>query len=89
VTSCYYSHWLGSIITNVTRGLDAYFPSKPSDSEVHHKAMGLEEYHSSRERGSGTLLPTSLILNRGKCIVTNKIMGHFVDPANIHNSIFF
>jgi hypothetical protein len=51
--------------------------------------MGLEEYHSSRERGSGTLLPTSLILNRGKCIVTNKIMGHFVDPANIHNSIFF
>jgi hypothetical protein len=43
------------------------------------QAMGLKEYHSNRQLDSGTLLPTSPTSTRGEHVVTNNIMGHFVE----------
>jgi hypothetical protein len=45
------------------------------------QVMGLKEYHSNWHPNSGTLVPTSPILNRGECVVTNKIMWHFIKSA--------
>jgi hypothetical protein len=80
VTLCHCQHWLGSVVTSMTQGLGAYFPNQQSCSEVHHQALGLRECHYNRQLDSGTLLPTSPILNRGERVVTNKIMGHFIEP---------
>jgi hypothetical protein len=74
----------------MTLGLGAYFPDQQSDWEVHHQALGVKECHSNRWFDSGTLLPTSPILNQGERVVTNKIMGHSLNQlSRIHNCIFF
>jgi hypothetical protein len=62
-----------------------YFLGQPFDSEVYHQAPGLEEYHSNRQCDSDALLPTSLILNQGERVITNKIVGHFVEPAKSYS----
>jgi hypothetical protein len=52
-----------------------------------NQALWLKEYHSNRQCDSGTLLPTSPILNQGERVIANKITGHFVKPYKLHRVI--
>jgi hypothetical protein len=81
MTLRYCQHWLDNIITNMTRGLGTYFPNQQFEWEVRHQALGLKECHSNRRPDSGTLLPTSLMLNQGEHVITNKITRYFIEPA--------
>jgi hypothetical protein len=49
------------------------------------QALGLKEYHSNQQPDLGTLLLASPILNQGKRIVTNKIMGYFIESAKSYS----
>jgi hypothetical protein len=50
-----------------------------------NQALGLEEYHFNQQRDSGTPLPALPVLNRGERVATNKIMGHFIEPAKSYS----
>jgi hypothetical protein len=83
VTSRHCQHWLGSAITSMTQGLNAYFPDQLFDSKVHYrsgsKAWGVSLQPTTRLGYTAT--DASPILNRGERIITNKIMGYFVELA--------
>jgi hypothetical protein len=68
-------------------GLSSYFLDHPSDSEVHYRsgsrAWGVPLQPATRLRYTAT--NTLPILNQGERIITNKIMGHFVEPAKSYS----
>jgi hypothetical protein len=63
-------------------------------------ALGLKEYHSNRQRGSGTVLPTSPTSTRGERVITTMLwdissnqLSHFISciffGVNVSYSIYF
>jgi hypothetical protein len=69
----------------MTRGLGVYFPDQQSNSEVHHQALELKEYHTNWRPDLDTLLSALPILNRGEHVVSNKIMEHFIESAKSYS----
>jgi hypothetical protein len=59
--------------------------SHPTRSFTADQTLGLKEYQSNQQPDFRALLPASPILNRGERVVTNKIMGHFIDSAKLYS----
>jgi hypothetical protein len=82
----HHQHWLGSTVTSMIQGLDAYFPDSQSDSEIHRQSC-------SRVRGV-PLQPTAWLeytftyiadLESRRARRHHNVMGYFVEPVKSYS----
>jgi hypothetical protein len=83
-------HWLGSAVASMTRGLDAYFPDQPFDSEVPHRWDPRAPVVLLRLTARlGHALTYSADLDSRRARRHHNNMGHFVKPAKSFSCILF